>query len=80
MILRSALLAGTIGLFLACLPQVAAKSHTTASQAKKLEKLSYRHANPAMRGLVSSADQWPWSSFRYYHLNDASLLAMDHMP
>ena len=50
------------------------------SEKKKLEKLSYRHANPAMRGLVSSADQWPWSSFRYYHLNDASLLAMDHMP
>ena len=50
------------------------------SEKKHLEKLDYMHANPVKRGLVSSADQWPWSSFRFYYLEDSSLLAMDHLP
>gem|GEM_PF-6916226 len=29
--------------------------------------------------LVSSPDRWPWSSFRFYHLNDASVLTMDRL-
>ncbi|MBZ5513478.1 MAG: hypothetical protein LAN62_01280 [Acidobacteriia bacterium] len=49
------------------------------SDRKRLEKLHYMHGNPVQRGLVSSPDQWPWSSFRYYHLNDASVLAMDRL-
>ena len=39
------------------------------------EKLDYMHANPVKRGLVSSPEEWPWSSFRFYYLNDASVLA-----
>jgi hypothetical protein len=27
---------------------------------------SYMHRNPVKRGLVLEADQWAWSSFRYY--------------
>jgi REP element-mobilizing transposase RayT len=50
------------------------------SEKKHLEKLVYMHANPVKRALVSSADQWPWSSFRFYYLEDSSLLAMDHLP
>jgi putative transposase len=50
------------------------------SDKKRLEKLSYMHGNPVKRGLVSSPDQWPWSSFRFYHLHDTSVLAMDRMP
>jgi REP-associated tyrosine transposase len=50
------------------------------SEKNRLEKLNYVHANPVKRGLVRSPDQWPWSSFRYYHLNNASLLTMDPMP
>ena len=50
------------------------------SEKKRLEKLDYMHANPVKRGLVSSPDQWPWSSFRFYHLEDSSLLAMDRFP
>ncbi len=50
------------------------------SEKKHLEKPDYMHANPVKRGLASSADQWPWSSFRFYYLGDSSLLAMDHLP
>jgi putative transposase len=49
------------------------------SDKKRLEKLRYMHGNPVQRGLVSSPDQWPWSSFRFYYLNDASVLAMDQL-
>jgi len=37
------------------------------------------HNNPVQRGLVSSADQWPWSSFRFYYLNRSSVLSMDRL-
>lgn len=42
-----------------------------------LEKLDYCHKNPITRGLVGRADQWPWSSYRYYEMSDRSVLAMD---
>jgi putative transposase len=50
------------------------------SKKKRFEKLNYMQRNPVKRGLVSSPDQWPWSSFRFYNLGDESLLKMDHMP
>ena len=50
------------------------------SEKKRLEKLNYMHGNPVKRGLVSSPDQWPWSSFRFYYLEDSSLLTMDRLP
>ncbi len=50
------------------------------SEKKRREKLNYMHGNPVKRGLVTSPDQWPWSSFRFYYLNDASALAMDPLP
>jgi putative transposase len=46
---------------------------------KQMEKLDYMHHNPVTAKLVSSPDQWPWSSFRYYYLNDSSLLTMDRV-
>ena len=50
------------------------------SEKKRLEKLNYMHANPVKRGLVTSPDQWPWSSFRFHYLEDSSVLVMDHLP
>ena len=50
------------------------------SEKKRFEKLNYMHGNPVKRGLVSSPDQWPWSSFRFYNLGDESLLKIDRMP
>jgi len=46
---------------------------------KVQEKLNYRHNNPVKRGLVKEPGDWPWSSWRYYFLNDASLLATDRV-
>ena len=50
------------------------------SEKKRLEKLKYMHGNPVKRRLVSSPEQWAFSSFRFYQLGDASLLSMDHLP
>jgi putative transposase len=50
------------------------------SERKRLEKLDYMHHNPVKRGLVSSPDQWPWSSWRFYYVDDASILEMDRCP
>lgn len=36
------------------------------SEAKRVEKLKYMHRNPVRRGLVSSPEEWPWSSFHHY--------------
>jgi REP element-mobilizing transposase RayT len=49
------------------------------SEKKRLEKLNYMHNNPVKRKLVSSPDQWPWSSFRFYYLSDSSVLSMDRL-
>ncbi len=36
------------------------------SEPKRVEKLRYIHRNPVTRGLVTSPEQWTWSSFRHY--------------
>ena len=36
------------------------------SQEKVTEKLDYMHENPVKRGLVLSAEDWGWSSARFY--------------
>lgn len=54
------------------------------SEPKRIEKLRYMHRNPVKRGLVVSAEQWRWSSFRYYlygepglvKVNDTAILLM----
>ena len=47
---------------------------------KRDEKLNYMHNNPVKRVLVKEPGDWPWSSWRFNFLNDASLLAMDAGP
>jgi hypothetical protein len=47
------------------------------SESKRLEKLQYMHGNPVKRRLVENPGDWPWSSWRFYHLVDTSVLAMD---
>ena len=44
-----------------------------------MEKLNYMHGNPVQRRLVASPDKWPWSSFRFYYLQDSSVLPMDRV-
>jgi putative transposase len=42
-----------------------------------LEKIDYCHKNPVTRGLVERPEDWPWSSYRYYELDDCRILKMD---
>ena len=42
-----------------------------------LEKIDYCHKNPVTRELVGHPQDWPWSSFRFYELDDRSTLSMD---
>jgi putative transposase len=46
---------------------------------KCLQKLDYMHNNPVKRGLVASPGDWPCSSWRFYYLNDTSVLEMDRL-
>ncbi len=39
---------------------------------KRVEKLRYMHRNPVKRGLASSPDEWRWSSYRSYLLDEAA--------
>jgi putative transposase len=50
------------------------------SEKKRAEKIDYMHNNPVKRGWVTQPGDWPWSSWRYYYLEDNSVLAMDHLP
>jgi putative transposase len=49
------------------------------SEKKCQEKLDYMHNNPVKRGLVSAPGDWPWSSWRFYFWQDASILRMDRL-
>jgi len=46
---------------------------------KALEKARYCHNNPVLRGLVTKAEQWKWSSFRWLEKGqrEAEPLALD---
>jgi putative transposase len=37
---------------------------------KHVEKLKYIHRNPVERGLVESAEDWPWSSYHHYQTTE----------
>jgi len=49
------------------------------SDRKIREKLDYLHHNPVERRLVEKPGDGPWSSWRFYYLQDRSLLAMDRI-
>jgi REP element-mobilizing transposase RayT len=37
---------------------------------KRPEKLRYMHRNPVKCGLVETPEQWRWSSYRFYFLDE----------
>jgi putative transposase len=49
------------------------------SEKKQPEKLDYMHNNPVVRQLVKAPGDWPWSSWRFYYLEDVSIIAMDRL-
>ena len=42
-----------------------------------MEKLRYMHGNPVKRGLVADPDDWRWSSYRFYFLDEVGLVRVD---
>ena len=44
---------------------------------KRVEKLRYMHRNPVKRGLVGAPEQWRWSSYRFYLLDEAGLVRVN---
>jgi hypothetical protein len=47
------------------------------TERKRVEKLRYLHRNPVKRGLVSSPEQWEWSSFRAYAFGETGVLRVN---
>ena len=47
------------------------------SERKRIEKLRYMHRNPVKRGLVSSPEEWRWSSFRFYMFGEVGLVQVN---
>jgi len=50
------------------------------SDKKKLGKFDYMYNNPAKRRLVRKPREWPWSTWRFYYSNGASVIAMHRVP
>ena len=46
-------------------------------QQKEIEKLKYKHRNPVVRGLVTSPQEWRWSSYRSYAYGEAGLVRIN---
>ncbi|WP_158751475.1 transposase [Acidobacterium sp. S8] len=44
------------------------------TQEKVTEKLFYMHENPVKRGLVLSAEEWSWSSARFYRSGEQGVV------
>src|SRR5207245_6324609 len=44
---------------------------------KRVEKLRYMHRNPVKRGLVATPQQWRWSSYRFYLLDEAGTVRVN---
>jgi len=40
------------------------------TEKKRVEKLRYMHRNPVKRGLVAEPEDWRWSSYRFYLLEE----------
>jgi putative transposase len=47
------------------------------SPEKRVEKLQYIHRNPVRRGLVENPEDWPWSSYRHYALDEQAIVDVE---
>jgi len=45
---------------------------------KRVEKLKYMHRNPVTRGLVSTPEDWRWSTYRHYLLDEPAPVQITH--
>jgi putative transposase len=46
---------------------------------KRVEKLKYMHRNPVTRGLAVRLEDWPWSSYRHYLLDEPGPVAISRL-
>ncbi len=44
---------------------------------KRIEKLKYIHRNPVTRGLVARAEDWRWSSYRWYAFKEVQIVTIN---
>ena len=44
---------------------------------KRIEKLRYMHRNPVKGGLVDTPEQWGWSSYRFYLLDEPGVVKVN---
>jgi len=51
--------------------------HNCRTAKTVIEKIKYCHKNPVVRNLVTSSDQWRWSSYRWYNVMDGVELEID---
>jgi REP-associated tyrosine transposase len=42
-----------------------------------INDLKYIHRNPVKRGLVEKPEDWPWSSYRHYALDEQGIVAVE---
>jgi putative transposase len=47
------------------------------SEDKRVEKLRYMHRNPVVRGLVTSPEDWRWSSFLHYLTGESGAVEIE---
>ena len=45
---------------------------------KRVEKLKYMHRNPVTRGLVLNPEDWRWSTYRHYLLDEPAPVQITH--
>ena len=46
---------------------------------KRVDKLTYMHFNPVVRGLVVNPEDWKWSSYRYYERDEVGPVMISGM-
>ncbi len=47
------------------------------TEKKRVEKLRYMHRNPVKRGLAETREDWRWSSYRFYLLDESGPVRMN---
>ena len=51
--------------------------HNVGDNEEFIQELKYIHRNPVKRGLVEKPEDWPWSSYRHYALDEQAIVAVE---
>jgi putative transposase len=54
--------------------------HNCRGEEAVWEKVNYCHNNPVRKGLVSSPEEWQWSSYNWHHGCTDALLEIESLP